>query len=102
MQNSSEGKTTRDIQLSVKEALSSKKGTLSVKEGPSSKKEASWRDSAAEFSNSDDNEEDEGMFDARMRQQILQKRKELGDVPPKPKQNGTMTLSCTFSFGEFC
>ncbi|XP_052305158.1 peptidyl-prolyl cis-trans isomerase CYP57 isoform X2 [Populus trichocarpa] len=87
--NSSEGKTTRDIQLSVKEALSSKKGTLSVKEGPSSKKEASWRDSAAEFSNSDDNEEDEGMFDARMRQQILQKRKELGDVPPKPKQNGS-------------
>lgn len=87
--NSSEGKTTRDIQLSVKEVLSSKKGTLSVKEAPSLKKEASWRDSAAEFSNSDDNEEDEGMFDARMRQQILQKRKELGDVPPKPKQNGS-------------
>ncbi|KAJ6361678.1 hypothetical protein OIU78_002162 [Salix suchowensis] len=92
--NSSEGKTTRDIQLSVKEALSSKKGTLTVKEAPSSKKEASLRDSAAGFPNSDDEDEDEddALFDARMRQQIIQKRKELGDLPPKLKQNGNSSL----------
>ncbi|KAJ6995438.1 hypothetical protein NC653_018030 [Populus alba x Populus x berolinensis] len=42
--NSSEGETTRDVQLSVKEALSSKKGTLSMKEAPGSKKEAPRRD----------------------------------------------------------
>ncbi|KAJ6330327.1 hypothetical protein OIU76_009024 [Salix suchowensis] len=90
--NSSEGKTTRDIQLSVKEALSSKKGTLTVKEAPSSKKEASLRDSAAGFPNSDDEDEDDALFDARMRQQIIQKRKELGDLPPKLKQNGNSSL----------
>ncbi|KAF9680986.1 hypothetical protein SADUNF_Sadunf06G0178700 [Salix dunnii] len=92
--NSSEGKTTRDIQLSVKEALSSKKGTLIVKEAPSSNKEASQRDLAAGFPNSDDEDEneDDALFDARMRQQIIQKRKELGDLPPKPKQNGNSSL----------
>uniref|UniRef100_A0A6N2L499 PPIase cyclophilin-type domain-containing protein n=2 Tax=Salix TaxID=40685 RepID=A0A6N2L499_SALVM len=90
--NSSEGKTTRDIQLSVKEALSSKKGTLTVKEAPSSKKEASLRDSAAGFPNSDDEDEDDALFDARMRQQIIQKRKDLGDLPPKLKQNGNSSL----------
>ncbi|KAJ6406547.1 hypothetical protein OIU84_010122 [Salix udensis] len=90
--NSSEGKTTRDIQLSVKEALSSKKGTLTVKEAPSSKKEASLRDSAAGFPNSDDEDEDDALFDARMRQQIIQKRKDLGDLPPKLKHNGNSSL----------
>nr|TKR99679.1 hypothetical protein D5086_0000191090 [Populus alba] len=44
VENSSEGETTRDVQLSVKEALSSKKGTLSMKEAPGSKKEAPRRD----------------------------------------------------------
>ncbi|CAK7352886.1 unnamed protein product [Dovyalis caffra] len=80
MQNYPEGKKTRDIQLSVKEALSSKKGTL--KEAPSSTKEASRRDSGAESSNSDDDEEDEAIFDARMRQQILQKERSLGMFHP--------------------
>lgn len=84
MQDSSGGKTTKDIQLSVKEALSSKKEVL-------------WRDSPAEVSNSDDEEEeDEALFDARMRQRIIQKRKELGDHPSKLKQNGTMRLSTMF------
>ncbi|KAI9393368.1 hypothetical protein POPTR_006G225167v4 [Populus trichocarpa] len=85
--NSSEGETTRDVQLSVKEALSSKKGTLSVKEAPGSKKEAPRRDSAAVFSNSDDDDEDDALFYSGMRQQIIQKGKELGDLPPKLKQN---------------
>jgi peptidyl-prolyl cis-trans isomerase SDCCAG10 len=101
MQNSSEGETTRDVQLSVKEALSSKKGTLSVKEAPGSKKEAPRRDSAAVFSNSDDDDEDDALFYSGMRQQIIQKGKELGDLPPKLKQNGTVTLYSTFSFDEF-
>jgi peptidyl-prolyl cis-trans isomerase SDCCAG10 len=101
MQNSSEGETTRDVQLSVKEALSSKKGTLSVKEAPGSKKEAPRSDSAAVFSNSDDDDEDDALFYSGMRQQIIQKGKELGDLPPKLKQNGTVTLYSTFSFDEF-
>jgi peptidyl-prolyl cis-trans isomerase SDCCAG10 len=101
MQNSSEGETTRDVQLSVKEALSSKKGNLSVKEAPGSKKEAPRRDSAAVFSNSDDDDEDDALFYSGMRQQIIQKGKELGDLPPKLKQNGTVTLYSTFSFDEF-
>jgi peptidyl-prolyl cis-trans isomerase SDCCAG10 len=94
MQNSSDGETTRDIQLSVKEALSSKKGTLSVKEAPR-------RDSAAGFSNNDDDDEDDALFDSQMRQKIIQKGKELGDLPPKLKQNGTVTLYSAFSFDEF-
>lgn len=80
LKNSSEAKATRDVQLSVREALSSKK-------------EVSLKDSEAEFSNSggDDDEDDdnEASFDARMRQQILRKRKDLRDLPPsKQKQNG--------------
>nr|QMV80865.1 peptidylprolyl cis-trans isomerase 58 [Clitoria ternatea] len=71
--------TTRDLQLSVRDALNSKK-------------EERQKDSEAgnmahlDSSDDDDNEAD---FDARMRMQILKKRKELGDHPPKPKlQNG--------------
>ncbi|KAL5559471.1 hypothetical protein UlMin_035682 [Ulmus minor] len=59
--------TTRAAQLSVREALSSKK-------------EGSRNDVEAEAYSDDD----EASFDARMRQQILRKRNEL-DLPPKPK-----------------
>ncbi|KDP34070.1 hypothetical protein JCGZ_07641 [Jatropha curcas] len=74
--NPSDAKATRDLQLSVREALSSKK-------------EAPLKDSGAEFSNSggdDDEDENEANFDARMRQQILRKRNDLGDLPSKQKQ----------------
>ena len=38
----------------------------------------------------DDDDEDDFSFDARMRQQILEKRMEMGDLPAKPKsQTGT-------------
>ncbi|XP_015884465.2 peptidyl-prolyl cis-trans isomerase CYP57 [Ziziphus jujuba] len=71
---------TRNVQLSVREALSSKK-------------EESHKDAEAEFSNSfnySDDDDDEANFDSRMRQQILKKRKELGVLPPKPKlRNGS-------------
>ncbi|KAF5748338.1 putative peptidyl-prolyl cis-trans isomerase [Tripterygium wilfordii] len=72
--NASEAKRTRDMQLSVREALSSKR-------------EESLKDVEAEVYNSDD--EDDTVFDARMRQQILKRRKELGDQPPKQRQNGS-------------
>lgn len=73
MQDSSEGKSTRDVQLTIREALGSKK-------------EASCKESEAGFQESLDNsDEDEADFDARMRQQILKRRKELGDPPPKQK-----------------
>lgn len=76
MQVSSESRT-RDIQLSVRDALISKKDGF-------------FRESGAEFLNpsqeyGDDNDEDEASFDARMRRQILKKREEMGDLPSKPK-----------------
>ena len=64
---------------------------LSIREALNSKKEESRRYVEADFSDNDD--EDEANFDARMRQQILRKRNELGDlpVPPKPKlPSGTL------------
>ncbi|KAJ9183610.1 hypothetical protein P3X46_007437 [Hevea brasiliensis] len=73
--NSSEAKATRDLQLSVREALSSKK-------------DVSQKDLDAEFSNSDD-DDDEVNFDARMRQQILRKRMDLGGLSSKQKKNGS-------------
>lgn len=77
MQSSS----TRNLQLSVRDALNSKK------EEPQKDSEA---DDLAHLDSSDDNEAD---FDARMRMQILKKRKELGDLRPKPKlQNGTSII----------
>ncbi|KAI4377525.1 hypothetical protein MLD38_015132 [Melastoma candidum] len=70
---------TKDIQLSVRDALSSKK-------------HASVRESGAGFFSSsresgDDNDEDEASFDARMRRQILKKREEMGDLSSKPKSS---------------
>lgn len=71
--NSSEVKATRDRQLSVRETLSSKK-----EEPP--------KDLQPEVPNFlDYSDDDEVNFDARMRQQILIKRRELGDLPTKKK-----------------
>ncbi|KAJ7966402.1 putative Peptidyl-prolyl cis-trans isomerase [Quillaja saponaria] len=68
----------RNVQLSVREALSSKKEEL--QKGPE----------ANLWNNLDYSDDDEANFDARMRMQILKKRKELGDHPSKPKlQNGS-------------
>lgn len=67
--STSEAKAIRDMQLSVRGALSSKK-----------------EESQNKFSESlDYSDDDEANFDARMRQQILRKRKELGDHPTKQK-----------------
>ncbi|KAK6912837.1 Cyclophilin-type peptidyl-prolyl cis-trans isomerase domain [Dillenia turbinata] len=62
---------TKDIQLSVREALSSRK------EEPRSESRAFPSE------NLDLSDDDEASFDARMRQQIIKKRKELGDLPSK-------------------
>lgn len=85
MQNTS-GDKTREVQLSVREALSSKK------EEPN-------KDSEAEFSNFlDQSDDDEASFDARMRQQILRRRKDLGDVPPRQKMHSVVFSSNKFKF----
>lgn len=78
LQSSSDSKLKRDLQLSVRDALISKK-------------EESRKDSGADkLSHVDSGDDDEADFDSRMRMQILKKRKELDDLPPKPKmQNGT-------------
>ncbi|KAL1353395.1 hypothetical protein HN51_017346 [Arachis hypogaea] len=80
--NNEMSKATRDLQLTVRDALKTKK------EEPQKELETSKIDS----SDDDDDDEDDGNeadFDARMRRRILKKRKELGDLPPKPKvQNG--------------
>ncbi|EOY29956.1 Cyclophilin-like peptidyl-prolyl cis-trans isomerase family protein isoform 1 [Theobroma cacao] len=77
-QDSSNVKTTKDVQLSVRGALSSKR-------------EGAEKDVDAELSDSlDHSDDDEASFDARMRRQILNRRKELGDHPSKQKmQNGS-------------
>ncbi|XP_062023650.1 peptidyl-prolyl cis-trans isomerase CYP57 [Rosa rugosa] len=69
---------TRQMQLSVREALQSKK------EDPSKDSESKFYNSL-NYSDNDDDDDNESNFDARMRHQILRKRKELGDLPPKPK-----------------
>ncbi|KAF9616986.1 hypothetical protein IFM89_033056 [Coptis chinensis] len=66
-------KRTKDLQLSVREALSSKK-------------EEPQKESEVNPSSSHDlSDEDEAQFDARMRRQIIKKRHELGDLPTKRK-----------------
>ncbi|KAA8546235.1 hypothetical protein F0562_003026 [Nyssa sinensis] len=71
--DSSEVRARRDLQLTVREALSLKREELR-------------KESGVEFSDSlDYSDDDEANFDARMRQQILRKRKELGDPPTKQK-----------------
>ncbi|XP_052209918.1 peptidyl-prolyl cis-trans isomerase CYP57 [Diospyros lotus] len=71
--SSFEVKKSRDVQLSVREALSSKREDLQ-------------KESGAEFPESlYYSDDDEASFDVRMRLQILRKRKELGDPPTKQK-----------------
>lgn len=70
LQDPAEDKARRDLQMSVRDALSSRKEELP-------------RESNAD--SADENDDDEANFDARMRQQILKKKKELGDMPPKQK-----------------
>lgn len=84
MQNSSESKRIRDLQLSVREALASKK-------------QESHRNPDAEISNQySDSDDNEANFDARMRQQILRKRTELGDEPSHHKsKNGDLIILYT-------
>ncbi|XVE70881.1 hypothetical protein DITRI_Ditri10aG0105800 [Diplodiscus trichospermus] len=76
-QNLSDTKTTKDVQLSVRGALKSGR-------------EGAQKDAEAESADSiDHSDDDEASFDVRMRRQILNRRKELGDFPSKQKtQNG--------------
>ncbi|ONK55078.1 uncharacterized protein A4U43_UnF7820 [Asparagus officinalis] len=66
----------KDVQLSIREALSSKKGCSSKDQ------EANSLDAS---DHSDDDDGDEAKFDERMRLQILRKRKELGDIKNNEK-----------------
>uniref|UniRef100_A0A803N200 PPIase cyclophilin-type domain-containing protein n=1 Tax=Chenopodium quinoa TaxID=63459 RepID=A0A803N200_CHEQI len=69
-------KSARDLQLSVREALNSKN-------------QESQKGKADELSGSralSDSDEDERSFDGRMREQILRKRMEIGDLPTNTKQ----------------
>lgn len=86
LQDSSDGKTARDVQ-SVREALSSKKQELQKESG------AGFSNAFREIADDEEDDDDDASFDARMRRQILQKRKELGDLPPKPKLPGTEIIS---------
>ncbi|KAG1346272.1 peptidyl-prolyl cis-trans isomerase CYP57 [Cocos nucifera] len=70
---SAEQEKKKDIHLSVRETLSSKKGDL--KNDP----ETNYPDT---YDHSDD---DEAKFDERMRLQILRKRRELGDISTREK-----------------
>lgn len=81
MQDPVEVKRTRDLQLTVREALNSKK------EGPEKGSEHSISGS---HNHSDD--DDEAQFDQRMRLQILKKRQELGDAPATRKSHKGNTI----------
>ncbi|KAK9073869.1 hypothetical protein SSX86_006463 [Deinandra increscens subsp. villosa] len=82
--NPDEDKARRDLQMSVRDALSSRKEELP-------------RESDAD--SADENDDDEANFDARMRQQILKKKKELGDMPSKQKKHkGNLTHKFSISF----
>ncbi|GAV56961.1 Pro_isomerase domain-containing protein [Cephalotus follicularis] len=70
--SSSEVKAIRDAQLSIRDALSSKK-------------EESQRYLDDVLSDPLDHSDDETIFDARMRNKILIKHRELGDFPSKQK-----------------
>ncbi|CAI0448392.1 unnamed protein product [Linum tenue] len=76
-QNLSDASASRELQLSVREALGSKK------EG---RKKAS---EAGVSNNDEDDSEDEANFDSRMRQQVLRKRQELGDYPSSLMQTAS-------------
>lgn len=60
------------------------KEALSVRETLSSKKEAAQKDKS--LCDDDDDDEDETKFDAKMRNQVLSRRKDMGDAPSKPTQ----------------
>ncbi|XP_010535890.1 PREDICTED: peptidyl-prolyl cis-trans isomerase CYP57 [Tarenaya hassleriana] len=68
------------------------KEALSVREALSSKKEGTQKDKSFAVSGSigdseeDDDDGDEAKFDAKMRRQVLNRRKEMGDMPSKPIQ----------------
>lgn len=76
MQDPAEVERRKDVQLSIREALSSKKGCSSKDQ------EANSPDAS---DHSDDDDGDEAKFDERMRLQILRKRKELGDIKNNEK-----------------
>ncbi|KAG9154075.1 hypothetical protein Leryth_000564 [Lithospermum erythrorhizon] len=75
------GKKTRDAQLNVREALSSKKEEVRKKSGAELPESLDYSDN------------DDAGFDARMRQQILRKRQELGDLPDKQKSKDGECIS---------
>ncbi|KAL2935392.1 Peptidyl-prolyl cis-trans isomerase CYP57 [Bienertia sinuspersici] len=76
--NPDEIKHAKDLQLSVREALTLKKQEPLKETAPSADR---LPDSHARS----DSEDDEISFDARMRDQVLKRRKEFGDLPKKQK-----------------
>lgn len=82
MQSSAEVERRKDIQMSVREALHSKKGG-------SSKDHEMSSPGANDRSDEDD---DEATFDARMRMQILKKRNELGGTSEKISNSNLFPL----------
>ncbi|KAK4491017.1 hypothetical protein RD792_001738 [Penstemon davidsonii] len=70
--DSAEVQKIKDVQLTVREVLNSKREHLKQSEAGSSE-------------SLDHSDDDEATFDARMRQQILRRRKDLGDLPTKPE-----------------
>ncbi|KAL1222340.1 Peptidyl-prolyl cis-trans isomerase CYP57 [Cardamine amara subsp. amara] len=66
---------------------SDSKEVLSVREALNSKKEVAQKDSVGNSDgDDDDDDEDETKFDAKMRNQVLIRRREMGETPSKPTQ----------------
>ena len=79
MQISSE-KPNKDLQMSVREALTSKRESFERE------LEKNLSESRG-LSEDDDDDGDDAKFDARMRLQILKKRRELGEIPNQSNGN---------------
>ncbi|KAL8171065.1 hypothetical protein V2J09_022869 [Rumex salicifolius] len=83
--NSEKAQQARDLKLSIRETLTVKKGQSqeSIADLPVDHRQG----------DSDDGDDNEMSFDARMREQILRKRKEMGDstakrpMPPRVTEN---------------
>ncbi|KAH7651935.1 Cyclophilin-type peptidyl-prolyl cis-trans isomerase protein [Dioscorea alata] len=79
--NPAEVERKKDIQLSVREALNSRKGDSNKDEGINAPE--TYDHSGGD--DDDDDDGDEAKFDAHMRMQILRRRRELGDISTREK-----------------
>lgn len=81
--NSEKAQIAKDLKLSIRDSLTAKKGQPQESVADLSVDRRQSED------DNDDNDDNEMSFDARMREQILKRRKEMGDTTTKKPQRVT-------------